>query len=393
MNAYLYPACAILVGIVTLVKLPTLWTRRTPVHVALWLVFALTTVLFTVSSPTVWPRVSAAIGITNISGLITQGLVIVLAAIQQVLVLLWVHDSETAWRKLRPRLLLFALVLVAMAVLFFVSMANGENPNDFALAKAGQFPYYLTVYVVSFCVAQASTFKICLQCARRVADTWLRRGLLLTGAGCGADFVYSAGRIGDIVAALFGSSGVAWEPVVQIAAVTSAVLRPIAWTIPSWGHHLTNASAWVGRVFALRLLAPLHARIVAVVPEVRLPLEAGTPVDTRLYRMLIEIRDGQRALQPWMSAAVGEDVSSRCRAAGIGDAAAVIEAAQLRVAVEAAEAGAPKRDSAVGTVAEPSDLAGELAHQKAVARAFRRSPIVDAVARDERIRSAEREIA
>ncbi|HTI19422.1 MAG TPA: MAB_1171c family putative transporter [Kutzneria sp.] len=395
MNAYLYPACAIVVGIVTLLKLPSLWTRRTPTHVVLWLVFAGTAVLFTISSPTVWPRVSAAIGITNISGLITQGLVIVLAALQQVLVLLWVHDSAAAWRKLRVRLSLFALVLVAMSALFFVSMARGENPNDFALAKAGQFPYYLTVYVVSFCIAQGSTLRICLQCARRVTDTWLRRGLLLTAAGCSADFVYAAGRLGDIAAAAFGSSGVAWEPVVQIAAVTSAVLRPIAWTIPSWGHHLTDFWAWVGRLFALRLLAPLHARIVAVVPEVRLPLEPGTPVDTRLYRMLIEIRDGQRALQPWMSPVVSEDASSRCQAAGFASdaTAAVIEAAQLRVAVSAAAAGAAKRDAAVATVAEPSDLAGELAHQKAVARAFRRSPIVDAVAREEQNRSAEREIA
>jgi hypothetical protein len=390
MNAYLYPACAIIVGLVTLWRLPTLWTRRTPVHVVLWLVFALTTVLFTVSSPTIWPRVSAALGITNISGLITQSLVIVLAALQQVLVLLWVHDSETAWRKLRLRLLAFAAVLVAMAVLFFDSMSKGENPNDFALAKAGQFPWYLTVYVLSFCVAQGSTLRICLQCARRVTDTWLRRGLLLTAAGCGADFGYAAGRLGDIVVAMFGSSGVAWEPVVQIAAVTSAVLRPIAWTIPSWGHHLSNAFAWVGRVFALRQLASLHARVVAVVPEVRLPLESGTPVDTRLYRMLIEIRDGQRALQPWMSSAVTE----RCRAAGLDDdaAAAVIEAAQLRVALDAVESGVPRRESIeVTTVAAPGDLAGELAHQRAVARAFRRSPIVDAVARENR--STEREIA
>jgi hypothetical protein len=313
MNAFLYPACAVVVGLVTLVKLPTLWTRRTQVHVALWLVFALTTVLFTISSPTIWPVVSAAIGITNISGLITQGLVIVLAAIQQVLVLLWVHDTETAWRRLRPRLLAFAAVLVAMAVLFFVSMAHGENPNDFALAKAGQFPYYLTVYVLSFAVAQASTMRVCLSCARRVSDTWLRRGLLLTATGCLADFTYSACRLGDVVAALLGSSGAAWEPVVQIAAVTSAVLRPIAWTIPSWGHHLTNAAAWIGRLFALRQLAPLHARIVAVVPEVRLPLEPGTPLDTRLYRMLIEIRDGQRALQPWMTSAVTDDATRRPR--------------------------------------------------------------------------------
>ncbi|EWM12767.1 MAB_1171c family putative transporter [Kutzneria sp. 744] len=395
MNAYLYPACAIIVGIVTLIKLPTLWTRRTPTHVVLWLVFAGTTLLFTISSPTVWPRVSAAIGITNISGLITQGLVIVLAALQQVLVLLWVHDSGTAWRKVRVRLSLFALVLVAMSALFFASMARGENPNDFALAKAGQFPYYLTVYVVSFCVAQGSTLRICLQCARKVSDTWLRRGLLLTAVGCGADFVYAGGRLGDIMVAAFGASGVAWEPVVQIAAVTSAILRPIAWTIPSWGHHLTDFWAWVGRVFALRRLAPLHARIVAVVPEVRLPLEAGTPVDTRLYRMLIEIRDGQRALQPWMSSLVASDAAARCGEAGIveGEAAAVIEAAQLRVAVEAAEAGVPQRDSFAATVAEPTDLAGELAHQRAVARAFRSSPIVDAVARDERNRSAEREIA
>jgi hypothetical protein len=390
MNAYLYPACAIIVGLVTLWRLPTLWTRRTPVHVVLWLVFALTTVLFTVSSPTIWPRVSAALGITNISGLITQGLVIVLAALQQVLVLLWVHDWETGWRKLRPRLLAFAAVLVAMAVLFFDSMSKGENPNDFALAKAGQFPWYLTVYVLSFCVAQGSTLRICLQCARKVTDTWLRRGLLLTAAGCGADFVYATGRLGDIAVAMVGSSGVAWEPVVQIAAVTSAILRPIAWTIPSWGHHLSNASAWVGRVFALRQLAPLHARIVAVVPEVRLPLEAGTPVDTRLYRMLIEIRDGQRALRPWMSSAVAE----WCRAAGPADdtAAAVIEAAQLRVALDAVEAGAPGRESVEATtVAAPGDLAGELAHQRAVARAFRRSPVVEAVARENR--STEREIA
>jgi hypothetical protein len=172
--------------------------------------------------------------------------------------------------------------------------------------------------------------------------------------------------------------------------VTSAILRPIAWTIPSWGHHLSNASAWVGRVFALRQLAPLHARIVAVVPEVRLPLEAGTPVDTRLYRMLIEIRDGQRALRPWMSSGVAE----RCRAAGLANdaAAAVIEAAQLRVALDAVASGAPGRESVEATtVAAPGDLAGELAHQRAVARAFRRSPIVDAVARENR--STEREIA
>jgi len=91
-----------------------------------------------------------------------------------------------------------------------------------------------------------------------------------------------------------------------------------------------------------------------------------------------------------MSAAVTE----RCRAAGLDDdaAAAVIEAAQLRVALDAVESGVPRRESIeVTTVAAPGDLAGELAHQRAVARAFRRSPIVDAVARENR--SAEREIA
>jgi hypothetical protein len=394
MNAVLYPACAAITLLATLIRLPALRRDRSPAQVALTVNFALLCIIWTISTPPIWTAISKFAGVPNLSGLLSQGAAILLVMCVQILVLHWAHERATAWRKAIPRLIILALVLIAMIILFFVAVDHGENPNDFAVTKARHFPVYLAVYITAYFIVQIDIFRLCWSFSKKAPEAWLRRGLQIAALGCFLSWAYCVGRIADIVAGQFGISGDPWEPVVQIAVVSSAIVRLIGWTIPSWGHYLSDVWSWFDRLRALRQLSPLHEAILAAIPNVSLSLEHGTPIATRLYRVLIELRDGQRALQPWMDPAVVDAAQRHSAAAGLTEqeTAAIVEAAQLRAALQDhqadhAQQAPPEGNGTMATFAVPDDLAGELEHQRRVARAFQTSPVVQAALVDARTRT------
>jgi hypothetical protein len=111
-------------------------------------------------------------------------------------------------------------------------------------------------------------------------------------------------------------------------------------------------------------------------------------VDFRLYRRVIEIRDGRLVLRPYLAPGVAATARQLAEAAGLaGDQLqATVEAASLAAALHA-KAG--EQDVRGATTASEgggkpaghpggADLCGEVAWLVQVARAFDRSPVVAA---------------
>jgi diguanylate cyclase (GGDEF)-like protein len=130
-------------------------------------------------------------------------------------------------------------------------------------------------------------------------------------------------------------------------------------------------------------LRPLWALLVKAAPDVRLPASPGTRFSARyhLHRRVVEIRDAELALRPFLdSRAIGE-AADAARRAGLpeGERDAAIEAVMIVTALDARRRGAGGHDSQDDgrIMSEPrNDLESETARLLQVRRAIRHSPIV-----------------
>ncbi|MEV7565412.1 MAB_1171c family putative transporter [Streptomyces tanashiensis] len=381
MNSVLYPACAAAALLAFVYKLRVLRKDRSATQIFLLTNFLLLTLIFTVSTPLVWVATSRAVGIVNFSGLFTQSCVILMAATQQMILLHLSHAPSTATRKAMPRLLALGLALVAMIVLFSMATSRHENPTDFAVTKAQFYPAYLLVYLVAYGISQIDVQLLCFRYAKIAPTPWLRRGLYLVGLTMPIALIYTLTRLADIIAGQFGISGHAWEPLAQWSVTIATVVNIIGWTLPDWGRYLSTVwQAWDKRR-AYRDLDALHHSLTTQIPDPVLPLGPGAKLDTRLYRRMVEIRDAQWALRPWMYPGVRAFVEGRCDHAGlIGDErAAVTEAALLRAAIWSKERDeGPLEHDLNPRATDPEDLASELAFLRRLAHAFADAPIAHA---------------
>ncbi|MET9646239.1 MAB_1171c family putative transporter [Streptomyces syringium] len=377
LNGSLYPLCAVIAFLALLYKLRILLTDRSVVQVALVGNFFFLVLTYTVSTPAVWTATSRAVGIVNFSGLFTQSCVIMQVACQQLVLLHLSHEPSIAWRKAVPRLSAIAVILVAMVALFSLASGVGEQSANFAVTHAQYYPAYLSVYLLGYGANQIDMLFLGWQHAKVAPTPWLRRGLLMISLAVPFGLIYALCRIADIVAGQLGSNGQAWEPVAPIAVAISAVIRVTGWTLPDWGPHLSRIWQRIEFQRAYWELRPLHRAVTAQVPAPVLHLERGTDLRTRLYRLIVEIRDAQWALRVWMDPSVAERARRDPPTTGLSetDLAAVIEAAQLASALQAKAHGErPTEHVASPRAADPPDLAAELAFQRKLARAFREIP-------------------
>ncbi|MEU4891007.1 MAB_1171c family putative transporter [Streptomyces sp. NPDC044780] len=381
MNNYLYPTAAAISLLAFIYKLRVLRTDPSPMQVALLGNFFFLTITFTISTPPVWVEISQAAGIINLSGLLSQGTVILSAACQQLVLLHLSHERSIAWRKSVPRLAFLALVLTTMVTLFCVASSFGERPDDFAVTNARYYPAYMIVYLTGHTVNQIDVGILGWRYARVAPTRWLRRGFMLIALSVPVQLGYIGSRFADVIAGLLETTGHAWEPAAQIAVTVSTVTKTIGWTIPDWGRHLSRAWAWIDCRRAYHQLAPLHTKVTSYAPDVVLD-PGDVDVRTRLYRLVVEIRDAQWRLRTWMAPAVAEEARKQAAAAGLREEelAATVEAAQLAAAMQAKDHGIrPVEYPNSPLEAEPQDLAAEITFQRKVARAFDASPTVAAV--------------
>ncbi|MGW8555957.1 MAB_1171c family putative transporter [Streptomyces tubercidicus] len=401
MNVYLHPVCAVVAWLAFAYKLSGL--RKSPrdyALIALCGALLFSALSFTVAAPSVYHGINRLVGIPNSAALLSMGCVVVLLACQQVVLTFWAHPPGLAWRRARPRVLAAVLVLAALIGLFVVMSPDDERPKDFSLYYVGQPLYagYLLIYLVFYTVAEIEIGRLSNRYATVSHRLWLRRGLRLTAAGSWLTLGFSLIRITDIVLSQHSTVLRELETIAWVCGDMGALMTHIGWTLPGWGPALSVPRRWLRAWRQYRRLRPLWHVLHELTPTIELTAPANgfwsrfrpSTLEFKVYRQVIEIRDGQLALRSYTDPDAVRIARELGRSAGCSgkDLQAIEEAAQLASMVRARERNAlPSVHPVPRTVTGPqgSDLSDEINWLVRVADVMTNCPYVAAGVQGSRV--------
>jgi uncharacterized protein DUF6545 len=309
--------------------------------------------------------------------------------------ILWTDPLPAANRKIRLGLIVYA---GAIAAIIALSAAAGGSVSTADIVRHEQSPELLwattphvrdafLVYCAATGFAYAEAVVRIRSVVRQADRRWLRRGLRNLVASYALFDLYIAASCGYFLTVRLGNPVSALCDAGLVAAFLAGLAATAGIGLPALGPR------W-DRMRSYRRLEHLWAAVHQAVPHIVLErprlavLDAWNPwrSDFRLYRRVIEIRDGIFALRPYFDPAVG--AAARRMAERDGQSPAEIEAtvlaARLRAAARVLDDGFPAAASGDRSPADPlpggHDLDTEIELLLPVARAFATSPIVNAAA-------------
>jgi hypothetical protein len=288
--------------------------RNAPIRRAVWYTIALLAAIGTLDLPAIGARLDSATGLPNAADVAQHVLAITAATLGR-----YCAEQVIGGPRRRTRLsgwvqaVLPAATVAAMLVLFALSPAR-THPTD--TARYTDFPMQYAAhpeafaYWLIFAVYLGTAFTLIAQLAwrygRRAGRTPLGCGLVLIAAGMVAGLCYLGYGTAVVAARAAGVQGafISTAPgIIQslfgalIAAVAVGSLLPATGYCPL----LRRLALY----WSLRRLYPLWAGLCQAVPGIALdpvPVWADRldprDLQMRLYRRVIEIRDGYLALTP-----------------------------------------------------------------------------------------------
>jgi hypothetical protein len=302
------------------------------------------------------------------------------------LFLIHVNYPPPIARRRRRRRYVEYLVAVAAYIALFAVLPPGRDP----LGRPAQ-PVAYYAYICYLAITFTSVCHLGVRYANLTDQPFLRIGLRVMAAGsiCGLVFLAVQGveMAANEAGRPLGRSG--GPPAWPFELLTQALLL-VGVTIPAWGARLADLARSVRDRRSHRALHPLWLALRRATPELVLvsPEEIGPRPRRRdleflLYRQVIEIRDGQLELRPYIDARVRPIAADLGRRAGLSDEdlQALGEAAAIAAGIAAKTAGRPPGDVSSEPEATPgggADIAAEIAWLTKVSRAFARSPLVAA---------------
>ncbi|WP_328608691.1 hypothetical protein OG943_06085 [Amycolatopsis sp. NBC_00345] len=237
---------------------------------------------------------------------------------------------------------------------------------------------YCFAYAAAQIPAFAGVIRLGLRYARPAGPAPLRTGLCLAVAGTAAGVLYLVDKTVLAAAPRWGFG----YPLGH-AFLVSQALPAAAHVLVLVGVTLPGAATWLDRCRRYRHLRPLWTALYRADPAIALDPPDGPHrlvpwgLRMRLYRRVIEIRDGLLALQPYRDPAVA-------LAARESGASAGLRGRRLDAAVEAAAVVAALRARAGGVVPDVGesaaalggdDLDSDTAFLSEVAVAYRRNAV------------------
>ena len=365
--------------------------QRDPALLALVVAFAVKGAAFLLATPRVARAVDRRVGVDDLAalGIHLLGGVAFGAAVLVVLVY-WAHNPDEAWRRARWRLGVAALVMATMFSLWLAAGTATQPRSNHYLVQNAHRPLvaiYLLLYVTTLLVALGEIARLCLKYAGPAGRPWLRRGLRVTAVGALVHSVNFLSRAFSIVAIQLGMDPLEWEWLILVGTGVGVPLMVAGLTMPSWGPHLSHLRRWWGNYRTYWRLYPLWRDLCRASPPIAMQPRARSVTDLnyRLYRRVIEIRDGFLALRSYQSPEVRRQALRSGRAVGLtGDELeAVAAAAQLRAALRAKANGCAVPDRDTGGAHEREafellrgdDLATEATWLAQIARAYTHSPV------------------
>jgi hypothetical protein len=251
-----------------------------------------------------------------------------------------VKDDRTT----RRQAIIFGGLLGGALVLMITSvwLQRGGKPADEFSVLAGQ-PGMLVYQAAFLTFMSTSTVTVIVLAGRYLgrsqaawAKTMARRGMaLVRGAGaCG--LLACAWDLVELLPIVQERNLISSPGTLHEALVGSSVLLLVAgMTMPTWGAYVRwRVRMWRAGRLAAQLEPLWRVLVTDVVPEVRLP-EPQLDVDLLLYRRVIEIRDAEWMLRPFVPPGLDEFAEARTWVLGVRDRdrSAVVAATALMVAV------------------------------------------------------------
>ncbi|MCX5193447.1 hypothetical protein OOK31_06015 [Streptomyces sp. NBC_00249] len=385
----LYLAGSVMV-LALLIKAPDLrrgWDQ--PIMRAVCALLAVGCLLTFLAAPPSLAAVNRITGIVNCAAPLVYGVLTAFSGASIVLILHWSGGPAPAVRRAtRVTVGVFGAVSVAIVALFVVGDAPVERLRDLDTyyANTPWIREMIVCYLLAHTAGSAALTLLSLKWLLRVDPALrpLRSGLALLTLGGVLDLGYIVAKWAAVGARWAGRD---WDWLSTYAAPpmasAAALMVGTGFVVPMVG----GSAAW--RDFSqYRRLRPLWKALHGFASRsvTTVPLTWWSPVGIRLIHRESVIDDGLLALVSWFDPAVRRTAYEAARRQGLPEAAAsvVADAAMLavachhRAAAEQAGADGPPAGSGPGE-GDPYPLdAQPLA---ALAREFRRSPIVAAARR------------
>jgi hypothetical protein len=348
---------------------------------------AAVTLSMTMALPPVLSRLEQA---TGVLALWTNVPAILMCPAALLTVQLWAYPTREAWRKTRGHIVLYAAVVATMVGLGLRGAVNPALVNIPTHAQEpevlyGSLPYVrelILLYFATLIYTDTILTWLFWRHASFADRRWLRRGLRLLAISAAVSAVSYVTCVimllGLRVSAPIPAAERIWAPLSGVGVLIAAV----GGTVPVLGPRLDCLRAY-------HRLHPLWLALSRAHPDILLhqpgPMDRWNPwhINYRLYRRVIEIRDGWLALRPYMTQTHTLGTSEYARDGDDQDRRAAMTAATLDAALRARAAGQahhqdPIPDNGMGG----HDLATELAWLFKVAAALTRLPGAAGLNRD-----------
>jgi hypothetical protein len=223
----------------------------------------------------------------------------------------------------------------ALTLCWFVAPTS-ELPQDF-YASHGNKPawvLYMLIYLITYGLGALLITVKCLQYARFHDVAWLRRSMLLTAAGAAMCLLFCIMRAHSAIYGMITNDSYSWQRLAPLAATIGQILIVVGLAGPSFSQLVTSARQRIQAYRQHRQLEPLWTALYEGNAQIALapPQAAIGDHNYRLYRRIVEIRDGLSAIRPYLTE----------------DASTTSAARQIHSAIEQ-QRTAPQHDKTSGT--------------------------------------------
>ncbi|GAA3991511.1 hypothetical protein GCM10022247_07950 [Allokutzneria multivorans] len=277
-----------------------------------------------------------------------------------------------------PPRVLPTLLFTTWAILAFLMSFSGKDFSTNIFAAAVSNPALIAYGLVFLFYATgciAVFVHVISRYARQCEPGLFRSGLMTIMAAAVCSALWGAWSSLQPLLMLGFDLSPSWRvPVDRVLGVLSVLLWLVGSTMTWWDKVLRRVSAYRG----YHALGPLWTELTGALPRIALTSRSRLPrnVEFALYRRIIEIRDGDLALRPYVPPEIGSWVGEAAPGADSRELAVLVEASSLAAALVSHDAGHQWGSSRRCAPAEDPCVESETAWLTSVSRAFTGSPVV-----------------
>ncbi len=327
--------------------------RHVPIRRAVWLAMLLMCAIGTLDQPQIGGWLDRGTGLPNGADVAQHVLAVVAVTLARYSAVSIFGSRGQRGRPPATRLAVAPSVVIPAMLLLFAASPARSQPTD--TTRYTDFPMqfaahpaviaYWLVFTGYLAVSFVIIARLAWHYGRPAARTPVGRGLLLLSAGMVAGLCYLGYGTAVVAARAMGSSGSSGWFIGTAPAVIQGLFGALVVLVAA-GCVLPAAERWPGvrhvaLYWSLRRLYPLWQGLCQAVPGIALdPVPAWAdrldPRDLRmrLYRRVIEIRDGYMALSPVDAPGIEDSVRAAAgrRRLSPADQAMVVAATRLELA-------------------------------------------------------------